>query len=67
MCVNMNMNMTAQSPLILIGGAAATVLRGRGSLQDVEQVSVILYAVRGVVFVAMCMCKFMCRLEYCGP
>merc|ERR1719242_1034648 len=31
----------AQSPLILIGGAAATLLKGRGSLQDVEQVDVL--------------------------
>lgn len=31
----------AQSPLVLIGGAAATVLKGRGSLQDVEQVDVL--------------------------
>src|SRR5712691_2305340 len=30
----------AQSPLILLGGAAATVLRGRGSLQDIDQVSI---------------------------
>lgn len=27
----------AQSPLILIGGAAATALQGRGALQDIEQ------------------------------
>lgn len=26
----------AQSPLILLGGAAATVLQGRGALQDIE-------------------------------
>eukprot|EP01083_Nonionella_stella_P211447 764541_1 len=31
----------AQSPLILIGGAAATLLKGRGSLQDVEQIDVL--------------------------
>lgn len=29
----------AQSPLVLIGGAAATVLKGRGALQDVEQLA----------------------------
>jgi acetolactate synthase-1/2/3 large subunit len=29
----------AQSPLILLGGAAATVLRGRGSLQDINQMA----------------------------
>lgn len=27
----------AQSPLVLLGGASATVLRGRGSLQDIDQ------------------------------
>ena len=31
----------AQSPLILIGGAAATLLRGRGSLQDIDQMALI--------------------------
>ncbi len=31
----------AQSPLVLIGGATATMLRGRGSLQDIDQVSLI--------------------------
>jgi thiamine pyrophosphate-dependent acetolactate synthase large subunit-like protein len=29
----------AQSPLILLGGAAATILKGRGSLQDIDQMS----------------------------
>lgn len=29
----------AQSPLILLGGATATVLRGRGALQDIDQLS----------------------------
>ncbi|OZG71551.1 acetolactate synthase [Hahella sp. CCB-MM4] len=29
----------AQSPLVLLGGASATVLRGRGSLQDIDQIS----------------------------
>ncbi len=28
----------AHSPLILLGGAAATVLKGRGALQDIEQI-----------------------------
>ena len=28
----------AQSPLLVLGGAAPTVLRGRGALQDIEQV-----------------------------
>ena len=30
----------AQSPLILFGGATATLLKGRGSLQDIDQMSV---------------------------
>lgn len=30
----------AQSPVLLLGGAAATVLKGRGSLQDIEQIAV---------------------------
>ncbi|MBX5481291.1 MAG: thiamine pyrophosphate-binding protein [Myxococcaceae bacterium] len=29
----------AQSPLVLFGGATATILRGRGSLQDIDQLS----------------------------
>jgi len=29
----------AQSPVVLLGGATATMLRGRGSLQDIDQVS----------------------------
>ena len=31
----------AQSPLLLIGGATATMLRGRGSLQDIDQIELI--------------------------
>lgn len=31
----------AQSPLVLLGGATATMLRGRGSLQDIDQVALI--------------------------
>ena len=31
----------AQSPLVLLGGATATMLRGRGSLQDIDQMSLI--------------------------
>ena len=30
----------AQSPLVIFGGAAATLLKGRGALQDIDQVSV---------------------------
>ncbi len=29
----------AQSPLVLLGGASATILRGRGSLQDIDQLA----------------------------
>ena len=29
----------AQSPLILLGGAAASVLKGRGALQDIDQIA----------------------------
>lgn len=29
----------AESPLLLIGGAAATILKGRGALQDIDQMS----------------------------
>lgn len=31
----------AQSPLILIGGAAATLLQGKGALQDIDQISLL--------------------------
>ena len=31
----------AQAPLVLIGGATATMLRGRGSLQDIDQMALI--------------------------
>ncbi|MFW9928069.1 MAG: thiamine pyrophosphate-binding protein [Candidatus Thorarchaeota archaeon] len=31
----------AQSPLVLIGGATATILKGRGSLQDIDQMRLI--------------------------
>ena len=30
----------AQSPMILLGGAAATILKGRGSVQDINQLSI---------------------------
>lgn len=30
----------AQSPLVIFGGATATVLKGRGSLQDIDQLSI---------------------------
>ncbi len=31
----------AQSPLVLLGGATATLLRGRGSLQDIDQMALV--------------------------
>jgi acetolactate synthase-like protein len=31
----------AQSPVVLFGGAAATLLKGRGSLQDIDHISVL--------------------------
>jgi thiamine pyrophosphate-dependent acetolactate synthase large subunit-like protein len=31
----------AQTPLILLGGAAATVIKGRGSLQDIDQIAIV--------------------------
>lgn len=31
----------AQSPLVLIGGATATLLRGRGALQDIDQIALV--------------------------
>jgi len=31
----------AQSPLILLGGATATLLRGRGALQDIDQMALV--------------------------
>ena len=31
----------AQSPLVVLGGATATVLKGRGSLQDVDQMALV--------------------------
>ncbi len=33
--------MLAQSPLVLLGGSAATMLKGRGALQDIDQLAVI--------------------------
>lgn len=31
----------AESPVLLVGGATATILRGRGSLQDIDQLSIL--------------------------
>jgi acetolactate synthase-1/2/3 large subunit len=36
----------AQTPMILFGGATATILRGRGALQDIDQMSLIDSAVK---------------------
>lgn len=36
----------AQSPLVLFGGATATVLKGRGALQDIDQMALIKPAVK---------------------
>ena len=36
----------AQSPVVLFGGATATVLKGRGALQDIDQMSLIHSAVK---------------------
>ena len=38
----------AQSPLVLLGGAAPTVLQGRGALQDIDQVALIAPHVKAV-------------------
>lgn len=42
----------AHSPLILLGGASATVLRGRGSLQDIDQMAVMRPHVKWAVSVS---------------
>jgi len=39
----------AQSPLVLLGGAAATVIKGRGSLQDIDQISLVKSTVKFAV------------------
>jgi acetolactate synthase-1/2/3 large subunit len=36
----------AQSPLVLFGGATATVLKGRGALQDIDQMALVRPAVK---------------------
>lgn len=36
----------AQVPLVLIGGASATILKGRGSLQDIDQLPLLLSVVK---------------------
>ena len=41
----------AQSPVLLIGGAAATLLKGKGSLQDIDQISLLRTYVKSAVSV----------------
>ena len=41
----------AQSPVLLIGGAAATLLKGKGSLQDIDQISLLKTYVKSAVSV----------------
>jgi acetolactate synthase-like protein len=41
----------AQSPLVLLGGAAPTALQGRGALQDVDQLSLLRPVVKSVTSV----------------
>ena len=36
----------AQSPLVFLGGAAATMLKGRGALQDIDQIALLRSAVK---------------------
>ncbi|MGB5544724.1 MAG: thiamine pyrophosphate-binding protein [Gammaproteobacteria bacterium] len=42
----------AQSPVIIIGGATATVLKGRGALQDIDQVALMQPHVKQVLVVS---------------
>ena len=42
----------AESPVLLLGGAAASLLRGRGALQDVDQLTLV-----------KSLCKFSTRLH----
>jgi acetolactate synthase-1/2/3 large subunit len=39
----------AQTPLVLFGGATATLLKGRGALQDIDQMSIVRSAVKWAV------------------
>ncbi len=41
----------AQSPLVLIGGATATILKGRGALQDIDQRALVTPHVKWATFV----------------
>ncbi|MBK7863972.1 MAG: thiamine pyrophosphate-binding protein [Archangiaceae bacterium] len=48
----------AQTPLVLFGGATATVLKGRGALQDIDQTSLVKSAVKW-----MARCTMVSQLE----
>ena len=48
----------AQTPLVLFGGATATVLKGRGALQDIDQLSLVHSAVKW-----SCRCTMVSQLE----
>jgi len=39
----------AQSPLVVLGGAAATIIKGRGSLQDIDQISLVKSCVKAAL------------------
>lgn len=49
----------AQSPLIILGGATATILKGRGALQDIDQISLMAPACKQVFAVK--------RVRHIGP
>jgi len=49
----------AQSPLVLLGGATATLLKGRGALQDIDQLALVSPHVKRAVSVR--------RLRHLGP
>lgn len=51
--------MLAQTPLIILGGATATMLRGRGALQDIDQMALIKPAVKAAFAVT--------RVRHIGP
>jgi len=48
----------AQTPMVLFGGATATVLKGRGALQDIDQTSLVKSAVKW-----MARCTMVSQLE----
>lgn len=49
----------AESPLVVIGGATATILRGRGALQDIDQMALMKPAVKHAIAVT--------RVRHIGP